>query len=42
MKKHTEARLEDAIVDSLAQQDCYAAVDYRQGLVRHATMPAFD
>ena len=31
MKKHTEARLEDAIVDSLTQQGGYVAVDYRSG-----------
>ncbi|OGB28321.1 MAG: type I restriction endonuclease subunit R [Burkholderiales bacterium RIFCSPLOWO2_12_FULL_61_40] len=31
MKKHTEARLEDAIVDSLTQQGGYVAVDYRTG-----------
>ncbi|MBK7003397.1 MAG: hypothetical protein IPH35_26950 [Rhodoferax sp.] len=31
MKKHTEARLEDAIVDSLTQQGGYVLVDYRTG-----------
>jgi type I restriction enzyme, R subunit len=31
MKKHTEARLEDAIVDSLTVQGGYMLVDYREG-----------
>ncbi len=31
MKKHTEARLEDAIVVSLTQQGGYVGVDYHQG-----------
>ena len=32
MKKHTEARLEDAIVDSLTQQGGFVWVDYRHGV----------
>ena len=32
MKKHTEARLEDAIVDSLTSQGGFVFVDYRSGL----------
>ena len=31
MKKHTEARLEDAIVDSLVTQGGYVLVDYVHG-----------
>lgn len=31
MKKHTEARLEDAIVDSLTREGGFALVDYRHG-----------
>ena len=31
MKKHTEARLEDAIVDSLTREGGFALVDYRSG-----------
>ena len=31
MKKHTEARLEDAIVDSLVSQGGYVLVDYAHG-----------
>lgn len=31
MKKHTEARLEDAIIDHLTKQGGYAFVDYREG-----------
>jgi type I restriction enzyme R subunit len=31
MKKHTEARLEDAIVDSLTRQGGFVFVDYRSG-----------
>jgi type I restriction enzyme R subunit len=31
MKKHTEARLEDAIVDHLTESGGYVYVDYRQG-----------
>jgi len=31
MKKHTEARLEDAIVDHLTTQGGYVFVDYRSG-----------
>lgn len=32
MKKHTEARLEDAIVDALTTQGGYVFVDYREGV----------
>ena len=31
MKKHTEARLEDAIIDHLTTQAGYVFVDYREG-----------
>lgn len=31
MKKHTEARLEDAIVDSLTREGGFELVDYRHG-----------
>ncbi len=31
MKKHTEARLEDAIIDHLTTQGGYVFVDYRDG-----------
>ena len=31
MKKHTEARLEDAIVDSLSKDGGYVSVNYREG-----------
>jgi len=31
MKKHTEARLEDAITDHLTTQGGYVFVDYRKG-----------
>ncbi len=31
MKKHTEARLEDAIIDHLTTQGGYVFVDYREG-----------
>ncbi len=31
MKKHTEVRLEDAIIDHLTAQGCYVFVDYREG-----------
>jgi type I restriction enzyme R subunit len=31
MKKHTEARLEDAIIDHLTTQGGYVSVDYREG-----------
>ena len=31
MKRHTEARLEDAIVDALTTQGGYVFVDYRDG-----------
>ena len=31
MKRHTEARLEDAIVESLTQQGGFVFVDYRAG-----------
>jgi type I restriction enzyme R subunit len=34
MKKHTEARLEDAIVDHLTTQGGYVFVDYREGAAR--------
>jgi len=31
MKQHTEARLEDAIIDHLTAQGSYVFVDYREG-----------
>ncbi|MEM7600139.1 MAG: hypothetical protein AAF357_01840, partial [Verrucomicrobiota bacterium] len=31
MKKHTEARLEDAIVDHLSENGGYVTIDYRDG-----------
>ena len=34
MKKHTEARLEDAIIDHLATQGDYVFVDYREGAAK--------
>jgi type I restriction enzyme, R subunit len=34
MKKHTEARLEDAIIDHLTTQDGYVFVDYRDGAAK--------
>ena len=34
MKKHVEARLEDAIVDHLTTQGGYVAVDYRSGVAK--------
>jgi hypothetical protein len=40
MKKHTEARLEDAIVDSLTQQGGFVFVDYRAGAGFYSSHPA--
>ena len=34
MKKHTEARLEDAIIDHLTTQAGYVFVDYREGVAK--------
>src|SRR5687767_14525844 len=34
MKKHTEARLEEAIVDHLTTQGGYVLVDYREGTAK--------
>jgi len=34
MRKHTEARLEEAIVDQLCSVGGYSFVDYRQGEAR--------
>ena len=34
MTKHTEARLEDAIIDHLATQGEYVFVDYREGVAK--------
>ncbi len=31
MKKHTEARLEDAIIDNLTAEGGFVFVDYREG-----------
>ena len=44
MKKHTEARLEDAIVDHLTNQGGYEFVDYREGEAkgRYNTEKALD
>ena len=35
MKKHTEARLEDAIIDHLTTQGGYVFVDYREGAAKN-------
>jgi hypothetical protein len=34
MKKHLEARVEDAIIDHLITQDGYVFVDYREGVAK--------